>query len=58
MFNVAIGFYSFMGMADAVGECTVIGYLKGFPHKLVGDFVSGAGFAGPLASLLYLALES
>ena len=45
-----------MGVAMALGEVTIIGFLKGFPHRLVGDFASGSEFSGTASSLLLLVL--
>lgn len=47
-----------MGIAQSFGEAVVLGFLKGFPKKLVGDFSSGTGFAGPFATLSLLLLRA
>jgi len=46
MFYVAITACVFVGIATSMGEAAFLGYLKGFPHHLVGNFSSGTGFAG------------
>ena len=41
-----------------MGECTVLGFLKGFPHRLVGDFSTGTGFAGPFSTISLLSMRT
>lgn len=47
-----------IGSVNAVGESTMLGLFKGFPKKIIGYFTSGQGFAGILASLIILVLQS
>jgi len=35
-----------------------LGFLKGFPHKLVGDFSTGTGFAGPFSTISLLSMRA
>ena len=57
-FYVAIFCSIFMGISQSIGECTVLGFLKGFPHDLVGDFSAGTGFAGPFATVSLLSMRA
>lgn len=43
-----------IGMAQGLGEASVIGFLQTFPPFLVGFFSSGTGMGGISASLFYL----
>lgn len=45
------------GCTCALGESTILGFLKGFPSKLVGGFGSGTGFAGVFGSGIFLVLK-
>jgi len=46
------------GVAAALGESTVLGFLKGFPGITVGFFSSGTGFAGIWGSGLLILLTA
>jgi len=46
------------GSATALGESTVLGFLKGFPNNTVGYFSSGTGGAGLSGTLLLLGLNA
>ena len=35
-----------MGMAQSIGECINLGFLKAFPSEYLVGFTSGTGFAG------------
>ena len=48
----------FLGAGAALGEVCHFGYLKSFPSEFIGPFISGTGFSGLFASLLYLYLHS
>ena len=45
------------GCTCALGESTILGFLKGFPSRLVGAFGSGTGFAGVFGSGIFLVLK-
>lgn len=45
------------GMTSSFGESTILGFLKGFPSKLVGRFSSGTGMAGVFGSGIFLVLQ-
>ena len=38
------------GIAQSFGEAVVLGFTKGVPNGLVGDFSAGTGFAGVFAT--------
>ena len=66
VFNIWIieaGFYFaliasvFHGAATAIGESTMLAFLRGFPSKLVGGFSSGTGMAGIAGTLLFLVFK-
>lgn len=47
-----------LGTVSALGESTVLGFCKGFPSTIVGNFSSGTGFAGVFGSGAILVLQS
>ena len=49
-FVVAIAASIFQGISQSFGEAVFLGFLKGFPHDLVGDVSTGTGFAGIFAT--------
>jgi hypothetical protein len=55
-FYLAIAASVCVGFAQATGEATFLGYLKGFPSHLVGFVSRGTGFAGISANLILLSL--
>mmetsp|Transcript_19871 Transcript_19871/g.14313 ORF Transcript_19871/g.14313 Transcript_19871/m.14313 type:complete len:117 (-) Transcript_19871:791-1141(-) len=46
------------GSACALGESTLLGFLKGFPNHTVGYFSSGTGGAGLCGTLMILGLNA
>ena len=63
IFKFEAGFYLalvssvFHGAASALGESTILGFLKGYPSKLVGAFGSGTGMAGLGGALILLSFK-
>ena len=49
-FWIAVASSIFNGISQSFGEAVIIGFLKGYPSGLIGDFSAGTGFAGPFAS--------
>lgn len=49
-FFIALFAAMLQGVANCFGESLAMGFLKGFPNGLVGDFGAGTGFSGILAS--------
>jgi battenin len=47
-----------LGTVSALGESTTLGFCKGFPSTIVGNFGSGTGFAGIFGSGMILILQS
>lgn len=45
------------GTAAAFSESTVLGFMKGFPSRLVAPFSTGTGFAGVFGSTVLLLLK-
>lgn len=45
------------GTSAAFSESTILGYMKGFPSRLVAPFSTGTGFAGVFGSLTLLLLK-
>ena len=46
-----------LGVCSALGESTTLGFCKGFPSTIVGNFSSGTGFAGVFGSGIILILK-
>ena len=46
-----------LGVVSALGESTTLGFCKGFPSTIVGNFSSGTGFAGVFGSGIILVLK-
>ena len=47
-----------IGVQSALGESTVLGFLKSFPGETVGFYGSGTGFAGIFGSGMLIVLKS
>lgn len=47
-----------VGVGCALGESTMLGFLKAFPGDAIGYYSSGTGFAGIFGSLALLALAA
>ena len=56
-FFVAIFASVCTGFSVGLGEATFLGFMKGFPSKLVGDVSSGTGAAGVSGTLILLILK-
>jgi len=50
MFWLSLWATVMLGMTSALGELTVLGFLKNFPPETVGYFTSGTGFAAVCGS--------
>ena len=57
-FHLAILASVFTGLAQGLGEATMLGYMNMFPSHLVGYISSGTGFAGILGTFTLLLLQS
>ena len=53
-FWVAVASSIFNGISQSFGEAVTLGFLKGFPSGMVGDFSSGTGFSGIFATFSLL----
>ena len=57
-FHIVFAGAIFIGMGVGFGEASHLGYLKVFPSKFIGPFVSGTGLWGLTSSLLYVFLHA
>jgi len=46
------------GAACAIGESSILGFLKGYPGSMIGYFSSGTGFAGIFGTSLLIILAA
>jgi hypothetical protein len=56
-FWIAIFASIFMGVAQSFGEAVIIGFCNYLPHKLMGSFSAGTGFAGPFSTVSLLGFK-
>jgi len=57
-FYIALFASMFMGVSQSFGEAVVLGFLKGFPPNLVGDFSAGTGMAGIFSTFSLLGMKA
>lgn len=57
-FWVAVGASVFTGFSQGLGEAAFLGFLKGFPSRLVGDVSCGTGMAGLFGTAMLLSLKA
>jgi len=57
-FYLVVGAGTLTGIAESVGEITIVGFLHGFPSSLISEVSSGTGFGGVFATLTLLGASS
>lgn len=58
LFYCAVLASSLVGVAESTGETTIVGFLHGFPTKLISEVSSGTGFGGVFATMTLLLARS
>ena len=58
MFYLSLVASILIGVQSALGESTMIGFLKNFPGETVGFYGSGTGFAGIFGSGMLIILKA
>lgn len=58
MFYLSLLATIMIGVQSALGESTMIGFLKTFPGETIGFYGSGTGFAGLFATSILIVLKA
>ena len=56
-FGICIIGVVFIGCGCALGDAVNLGFMKGFPPILVGNYCGGVGFSACLGSVIYFILK-